>query len=246
MRRCIGASFAQFEMRVIIRTILERAELRAVSARSERSKLRNVTAAPAHGCRVVLERMLSRQAAVNHGRPSGDCRAHALAPRWRSRCAPNSLAIFDLLTGGESPFDDFGPRAVESAPRPPGLDGNGGLAVIVDGEVAGDVSWNWEQWGPNAALALPQHRDLAAACVPRAQATAGRRRRNWSICSSAYTHQPRRGAHRRRERRRTAGAGVRPVFSGKESSGALSGATGHTATAFSTPVLRHDPRPAGT
>jgi cytochrome P450 family 135 len=58
VRRCIGASFAQFEMRVIMRTILERAQLRAVSPRSERSKLRNVTAAPAHGCRVELERML--------------------------------------------------------------------------------------------------------------------------------------------------------------------------------------------
>ena len=58
VRRCIGASFAQFEMRVIMRTILERAQLRAVSQRPERSKLRNVTAAPARGCRVVLERRL--------------------------------------------------------------------------------------------------------------------------------------------------------------------------------------------
>jgi cytochrome P450 len=55
VRRCIGASFAQFEMRVIIRTILERARVRAASPRSERSKLRNVTSAPARGCRVVLE-----------------------------------------------------------------------------------------------------------------------------------------------------------------------------------------------
>jgi cytochrome P450 len=54
VRRCIGASFAQFEMRVIIRTILERARVRAASPRSERSKLRNVTSAPARGCRVVL------------------------------------------------------------------------------------------------------------------------------------------------------------------------------------------------
>jgi cytochrome P450 len=58
VRRCIGASFAQFEMRAIIRTILERAQLRAATTRPERSKLRNVTAAPAHGCRVVLERFL--------------------------------------------------------------------------------------------------------------------------------------------------------------------------------------------
>ena len=56
VRRCIGASFAQFEMRVIIRTILARAELRPSRTRPERSKLRNVTAAPNHGCRVVLER----------------------------------------------------------------------------------------------------------------------------------------------------------------------------------------------
>lgn len=56
VRRCIGAAFAQFEMRVIIRTILERAQLRAASHRRERSKLRNVTSAPARGCRVVLER----------------------------------------------------------------------------------------------------------------------------------------------------------------------------------------------
>jgi cytochrome P450 len=56
VRRCIGASFAQFEMRVIIRTILERTVLRPGSTRPERSKLRNVTAAPNHGCRVVLER----------------------------------------------------------------------------------------------------------------------------------------------------------------------------------------------
>jgi cytochrome P450 len=56
VRRCVGASFAQFEMRVIMRTILEHAQLRAANRRPERSKLRNVTAAPAHGCRVILTR----------------------------------------------------------------------------------------------------------------------------------------------------------------------------------------------
>jgi cytochrome P450 len=59
VRRCIGASFAQFEMRVIIRTILERTRMRAAAARPERSRLRNVTAAPARGCRVVVESMTS-------------------------------------------------------------------------------------------------------------------------------------------------------------------------------------------
>ncbi|MGZ4262202.1 MAG: cytochrome P450 [Solirubrobacteraceae bacterium] len=72
VRRCIGASFAQFEMRVIIRTILERTRMRAAGRRPERSKLRNVTAAPAHGCRVVVESMNSaRRAGPNRWRGDG-------------------------------------------------------------------------------------------------------------------------------------------------------------------------------
>ncbi len=59
VRRCVGASFAQLEMRVMIRTILERAELRAADPTPERSKLRNVTAAPSRGCRVVVQRLRS-------------------------------------------------------------------------------------------------------------------------------------------------------------------------------------------
>jgi cytochrome P450 len=58
IRRCIGASFAQFEMRVVIRAILERAQLRASEPAPERPRIRNITSAPAHGCRVVLERPL--------------------------------------------------------------------------------------------------------------------------------------------------------------------------------------------
>jgi cytochrome P450 len=58
VRRCIGASFAQFEMRVVIRAILERAQLRAADPAPERPRIRNITSAPAHGCRVVLEQPL--------------------------------------------------------------------------------------------------------------------------------------------------------------------------------------------
>jgi cytochrome P450 len=58
VRRCIGASFAQYEMRVVIRAILERAQLRAASPAPESPRVRNITSAPAHGCRVVLERPL--------------------------------------------------------------------------------------------------------------------------------------------------------------------------------------------
>jgi len=52
-RRCIGAAFAQMEMRVVVRTILERFELRAASPELERPVRRNVTLSPRDGTRVV-------------------------------------------------------------------------------------------------------------------------------------------------------------------------------------------------
>ena len=58
VRRCIGAAFAQYEMRVILRAIFERADLKAPDPRPERIKLRNITLAPGKGCRVTLERPL--------------------------------------------------------------------------------------------------------------------------------------------------------------------------------------------
>ncbi|HEX6117554.1 MAG TPA: cytochrome P450 [Solirubrobacterales bacterium] len=54
VRRCVGAAFAQYEMRVILRTILERAELRAPDPEPERVRLRNITLAPGRGTRVEL------------------------------------------------------------------------------------------------------------------------------------------------------------------------------------------------
>jgi cytochrome P450 len=58
VRRCIGAAFAQYEMGVVLKTILERAELSAPDPRPERVKVRNITLAPGKGGRVVLERRL--------------------------------------------------------------------------------------------------------------------------------------------------------------------------------------------
>jgi RimJ/RimL family protein N-acetyltransferase len=66
---------------------------------------------------------------------------------------PGDLA---LLTGGESPFDEFGPRAERTPVRPAGLDDSGGLAVLdEDGILAGDVSWHYVHWGPNKASQCP-------------------------------------------------------------------------------------------
>ena len=54
-RRCIGAAFAQMEMRVVLRTILRSIRLRAASPTLERPVRRNVTLSPRDGTRVVAE-----------------------------------------------------------------------------------------------------------------------------------------------------------------------------------------------
>jgi cytochrome P450 len=77
VRRCIGASFAQLEMKVALRTIGSRARLRAADPEPEPARLRNVTTVPARGARVVLEERLPRDAppesatAVAAERPKG-------------------------------------------------------------------------------------------------------------------------------------------------------------------------------
>jgi len=53
-RRCIGAAFAEFEMRVVLATILRRATLRPASDRPERIVRRNVTLTPRGGTPAVL------------------------------------------------------------------------------------------------------------------------------------------------------------------------------------------------
>jgi cytochrome P450 len=63
VRRCIGATFAEYEMRIVLRAFLERAELSAPDPRPEKVKVRNITLAPGRGTRVVLERRLRPAAA---------------------------------------------------------------------------------------------------------------------------------------------------------------------------------------
>ena len=55
VRRCLGAAFAQLEMKVVIATILARTRLRAPSARSERARFRGVTMLPSRGGEAVVE-----------------------------------------------------------------------------------------------------------------------------------------------------------------------------------------------
>jgi cytochrome P450 len=62
VRRCLGASFAQYEMRIVLRAIVERAQLRPAHPRPEALRPRNITLAPSRGTRVVLERPVAVRA----------------------------------------------------------------------------------------------------------------------------------------------------------------------------------------
>jgi cytochrome P450 len=56
-RRCLGAAFAQMEMRVVLRTLLREASLEPASERPERIVRRNVTLAPGHGTPAILREL---------------------------------------------------------------------------------------------------------------------------------------------------------------------------------------------
>jgi cytochrome P450 len=54
IRRCIGAAFAEFEMRIVLREVLTRCELRKASPAPEKIGRRNITLSPRAGTPVVL------------------------------------------------------------------------------------------------------------------------------------------------------------------------------------------------
>jgi cytochrome P450 family 135 len=54
-RRCLGASFASFEMRTVIRRVLERAELRPAGDKPSKGVRKGITFVPADGVRALIE-----------------------------------------------------------------------------------------------------------------------------------------------------------------------------------------------
>ena len=54
VRRCIGAAFAEFEMRIVLREVLTRCELHKASPDPERIGRRNITLSPRDGTPVVI------------------------------------------------------------------------------------------------------------------------------------------------------------------------------------------------
>ena len=74
MRRCIGASFAQVEMRTVLREVLRRVRLRAPTQRPERGVIRHVTVVPGRGARAMVDQRLAVEpaaelAGADNGRP---------------------------------------------------------------------------------------------------------------------------------------------------------------------------------
>jgi cytochrome P450 len=55
VRRCLGAAFAQLEMKVVISAIVARAQLRAPRARPEKARFRGVTVNPSRGGEAIVE-----------------------------------------------------------------------------------------------------------------------------------------------------------------------------------------------
>jgi cytochrome P450 len=53
-RRCLGAAFATFEMKAVLRTVLSGLELRAETAEPEKPTMRHITLVPAKGARAVV------------------------------------------------------------------------------------------------------------------------------------------------------------------------------------------------
>jgi cytochrome P450 len=62
-RRCIGASFAMVEMKIVLRAVLSECEVEPVGARPEPPRRRNITIKPGRGARVVLRRRVREPAA---------------------------------------------------------------------------------------------------------------------------------------------------------------------------------------
>ena len=69
-RRCIGASFALFEMRVVIRRVIDRTTLEAASDEAERVERRGVTMVPKRGTRVLLRERRPAPAAAEPAEPA--------------------------------------------------------------------------------------------------------------------------------------------------------------------------------
>jgi cytochrome P450 len=64
VRRCLGASFAQFEMKIVLRELVSRLDIRAARHEPERRVRRAIVFAPHRGGEIVVERRVSERRAA--------------------------------------------------------------------------------------------------------------------------------------------------------------------------------------
>jgi cytochrome P450 len=60
VRRCLGAAFAQLEMKIVISTMLARARLRPPRAKSEKARFRGITVLPSRGGEAIVEGLAAK------------------------------------------------------------------------------------------------------------------------------------------------------------------------------------------
>jgi cytochrome P450 len=77
-RRCIGASFAMLEMKVVISELLSKRDVEATAGRYEPARRRNITVRPKYGGRVRLSMRPAVSRSPSRARPAG-----AAAPALR-------------------------------------------------------------------------------------------------------------------------------------------------------------------
>jgi cytochrome P450 len=68
VRRCIGARFAELEMKIVLTQVLATARLRALGRSDEGAKRKRFTLAPEGGASAVVEELVSPQTALGSGR----------------------------------------------------------------------------------------------------------------------------------------------------------------------------------
>ncbi len=106
-RRCIGAAFAELELRVVLREVLRSVRLEAADPRPQRMVRRNVTLTPADGTRVVASAAEAR--GVNLA-------TFARLPRAQSRTSRNHVLTDPRRSGTPATGP---PPCPPSLPRPP-------------------------------------------------------------------------------------------------------------------------------
>jgi cytochrome P450 len=86
VRRCIGAAFAQFEMDIVLRTMLRHFELLPTDAPGERERFRGLAFAPAKGGRAVVRRRTTPLGSQARG-----------TERSADRCPVEHAAVADVV-----------------------------------------------------------------------------------------------------------------------------------------------------